>query len=153
MSNKLQSILLALGLSLVFAFAIGCSEDDDENNTNPPTPTYAERLVGHWWAIDIGPQLGSDSARFVFRADSTFHYVEYFTGLDAYVTRDGHYSATEGGDITFHVSLDDSTASDTTITWSSGFASANDDTLRVDHDFGSGPATTVTYINVTPPVN
>jgi len=152
MNKKLQRILLALGLSVVVAFAVGCSSDDDEDNT-PVGPTYAERMVGQWWAIDAGTQLGSDSAKFVFRSDETFHYEEYFTLLDAYITKDGHYSATDGGDITFHLTLDDSVAVDSSFTWGSDFSGAEDDTLAIDFFFGEGTPSTVTFVNVTPPAN
>ncbi|MBK6767363.1 MAG: hypothetical protein IPG71_14020 [bacterium] len=151
MNKKLQRILLALGLSVVVAFAVGCSEDDEEDP--PAGPTYAERLVGQWWAIDSGTQLGSDSAEFTFRADGSFHYIEYFTLLDAYITKDGDYSATEGGDITFELTLDDSVAVDSSFTWGSEFHSTSDDTLHIDYYFGEGTPTTVTFINVTPPAN
>ena len=150
MNKKLQHILLALGLSVVVAFSVGCSSDDDEEE--PQGPTYSERMVGQWWAINAGTQLGSDSVKVTFYSDGSFHYAEYFTLLDAYTTWEGDYSATEGGAITFDVTEIDSAAADTAFTWSSAFHGTSDDTLHIDHNYGDGNVE-VTYVNVTPPAN
>ncbi len=152
MNKKLSRILLTLGLSVVIAVAVGCSDDDDDDNNNPPVPTYSERLVGFWQATDAGPQLGSDSVKVRFTSSGTFTYQEWFTLLDANVLWEGDYSANSAGDITFMVDHIDGVAADTTFTWESQLY-ASDDSLHLFHDFGSGPATQVTYVNVTPPVN
>lgn len=147
MNKNMQRILLALGL--IAAFSMGCKDD----TTDPPAgPTYEERIVGIWSALDAGPQLGSDSVTIWFNADGSFHYEEWFTGLDASIISDGDYSANDAGEITFMVTMTDSVADDTTFTWDSGLH-GDDDTLHLDHYYGEGSPTPVMYLNVTPPAN
>ena len=146
MNTKLQRILLALGLSVaVFAF-IGCSEDDEE--TTPTGPTMEERLVGLWEGGDVSG-LGVDSSMYTFNSDGSYEW-RIVVNLDLDVIESGTYSADDNS-ITFMVDSVDGAPSDTAYTWDHHLT-AGDDTLHLDHEVEGG-VETVTYINVTPPVN
>lgn len=153
MSKKLQSILLALGLS-VMLFAVGCSSDDDDD-PEPSGPTAEERLTGFWYSDE--PTAVGDSVDLRFYSTGLFELNEYanFSPMDELFQSkyEGTWNADDNS-IQFHVTTrDDSVTVDLNWDWEYELHGTSDDTLHLSHDYGAGQVTEVTYVNVTPPTN
>ncbi len=151
MSKKLQAILLALGLSVMLV-GVGCSKDDDD--PEPQGPTMEERLSGFWYSNQ--PTAVGDSVDLRFYSTGLFELNEYANFLaldDLYTTKyQGSWTANDNS-IQFHVTTrDDSVSVDFNWDWTHSL-SVDDETLVLNHDYGTGSTTAVTYQNVTPPAN
>ena len=149
MSKKLQYILLALGLSVMLV-AVGCSNDDDD--PEPQGPTMEERLSGFWFSDQ--PTAVGDSVDLRFYSTGLFEMNEYANFLvfdELFRTKyQGTWSADDNS-ISFHVTTrDDSITVDLNWDWTHSLGT-DDETLVLNHNYGTGSTTAVTYQNVTPP--